>query len=129
MEFVHPIYDIKKIEDMKKVLKGTNIRDYCLFTVGINSGLRIRDLLTLHIGAVVDEKIRPLDKIKIVEKKTGKAKEFPFGATTKKALIEYLSTRKNIKLRFILFSKLSLKSYSKRQLAPPSCDMRSSIIS
>ncbi len=30
MEFVHPIYDIKKIVDIKKVLRGTNISDHCL---------------------------------------------------------------------------------------------------
>ena len=39
MQLVKPICDRKQIEAMKKILKATSMRDYCLFTVGINSGL------------------------------------------------------------------------------------------
>lgn len=41
MEFVQPIRDVEQIEAMKTVLRRTNVRDYCLFALGINSGLRI----------------------------------------------------------------------------------------
>lgn len=44
LEFVQPIREKKQIDSMKKILKSTNLRDYCLFTLGINSGLRISDL-------------------------------------------------------------------------------------
>lgn len=54
MELVEPIKEIKKLEKMKKYLKARNLRDYCLFVLGINSGLRVSDLLNLKIGDVVE---------------------------------------------------------------------------
>ncbi|MBP2644244.1 MAG: xerC 5, partial [Firmicutes bacterium] len=50
MELVEPIRDKKQIEHMKKkILRGDNLRDYVLFVLGINSGLRISDLLHLTV--------------------------------------------------------------------------------
>ena len=103
MEFVQPIRDIDKIEAMKKILKSTHLRDYCLFTIGINSALRISDLLKLNIGDVVDENMKPVDKISLREQKTQKLKEFPLGKTSVKALKEYLATSENCKPEDSLF--------------------------
>ena len=72
MEFVQPIRDKKQLEAMKKILKATSIRDYCLFILGINSGLRISDLLTLKVSDVTDEKGKIKDRISLREQKTGK---------------------------------------------------------
>ena len=93
MEFVQPIRDKKKIEDIKKILKGTSLRDYCLFVLGINSGLRISDLLPLNVSDVINGKNKVKDRITIKEKKTGKNKDFPISGTAKKAIIEYLKSR------------------------------------
>ncbi len=93
MEYVEPIRDRKKIDDIKKILKATNLRDYCLFTLGINSGLRICDLLNLKIKDVMDKKRKIKDRITIREQKTGKIKNFPIADTVKKVLMEYLITR------------------------------------
>ncbi|VBB06525.1 phage integrase family [Lucifera butyrica] len=84
MELVEPIRDKKQIQGMKKYLRGQNTRDYLLFTLGINSGLRISDLLKLTVEDVIK------DRITIREKKTGKAKDFPLSETCKKAIGEYL---------------------------------------
>ncbi len=89
MQIVEPIRNKKKIEDMKKVLKANNLRDYCLFVLGINSGLRISDLLNLKISDVAEGK-KIKDRISLREQKTGKIKDFPIGATSVKALKEYL---------------------------------------
>lgn len=89
MQIVEPIRDKKKIEDMKKVLKANNLRDYCFFVLGINSGLRISDLLNLKISDVAEGK-KIKDRISLREKKTGKIKDFPIGATSVKALKEHL---------------------------------------
>jgi len=86
LEFVEPIRDKRKIEAMKKVLRGTNMRDYCLFILGINSGLRVSDLLRLNIGDVLSEKGKVIDRIVIKEQKTGKIKNFPIGTNAKKAI-------------------------------------------
>ncbi len=68
------------------------MRDYCLFTIGINSGLRISDLLELKIRDVTDGK-KLKDRISIRERKTGKIKDFPLGSNSRKALKEYLDSR------------------------------------
>lgn len=93
MEFVQPIRDSQKIKTIKKLLRQQNLRDYCLFVVGINSGLRISDLLKLRISDVIEgNKIK--DRIRLREKKTNKFKDFPLSDKTKSALKEYLNTRK-----------------------------------
>lgn len=78
---------------MKKILKATNLRDYCLFTLGINSGLRISDLLNLKINDVIDRLGKIQERISLREKKTNKAKDFPISDVAGKAIIEYLKTR------------------------------------
>lgn len=98
MEFVQPIRDRKKVEAMRKVLRGSNLRDYCLFVLGVNSGLRVSDLLNLSVGDVIDEKGILKERISFRELKTrntGNNKEinFPISDTAKKALSEYLITR------------------------------------
>lgn len=109
MELVEPIRDKKKIETMKKILKAHNVRDYALFTLGINSGLRISDILKLKVSDAMDEKGRMKDRIVVHEKKTekdikdkdgnwirrerGKGKSFKLSDNTIKALSEYLATR------------------------------------
>jgi len=102
MEYVEPIRDKKKIDDMKKILRATNLRDYCLFTLGINSGLRISDLLNLIVKDVMDKKRKIKDRITLREQKTGKVKNFPIADTAKKAIMEYLITR-DFKLEEPLF--------------------------
>lgn len=94
MEFVQPIRDKKQLEAMKKILKAGNMRDYALFVLGINSGLRISDLLKLKVCDVMDENNVLKDRISLREQKTGKVKQFPFGATTVKAMKEYLCVQK-----------------------------------
>lgn len=92
MEFVQPIRDKKALETMKKLLKANNPRDHCLFVLGINSGLRISDLLTLQVSDVIDGKGRIKDRITLRERKTNKVKDFPLGETSRKASKEYLES-------------------------------------
>ncbi len=103
LEFVQPIRDKKKIDTIKKVLLASNIRDYCLFTLGINSGLRISDLLSLEIFDVVDEARKVRERITLREKKTNKTKDFPLGDVARKAIMEYLKSREPYELDEPLF--------------------------
>ena len=66
---VEPIRNEKDINRIKKMLR-TNTRDLLLFTMGINNGLRIGDLLKLKIGDVRDLKVG--ECLTIYEQKTGK---------------------------------------------------------
>lgn len=67
---VQPIRDKQLIEDMKWSLKRhCSERDYMLFLVGINTGLRVGDLLKLKVSDV-----RRKRKVVIKEGKTKKAR-------------------------------------------------------
>lgn len=85
MKYVEPIRSRKQIDSIKRYLKKNNLRDYLLFVLGINSGLRISDLLLLKIDDVKEK-----NRITIKEKKTGKTKDFPLSDTCKKAIQDYL---------------------------------------
>jgi integrase len=51
MNFVEPIRERKKISQIKNLLRGQyRYRDLLLFVVGINTALRISDLLELRIS-------------------------------------------------------------------------------
>ena len=51
MNFVEPIRDRKKIAQIKNQLRGQlRYRDLLLFVVGINTALRISDLLALRVA-------------------------------------------------------------------------------
>ncbi|NYV67574.1 site-specific integrase [Bacillus sp. Gen3] len=68
MNLVQPIRDKRDINRMKKALG--NPRDLLLFTFGINSALRISDILKLKVGDVRNTDILTR------EQKTGKIKRF-----------------------------------------------------
>lgn len=98
MEYVQPIRERRKVEAIKKVLRGSNLRDYCLFVLGVNSGLRVSDLLNLKVSDVIDEKGNLINRIALREQKTmntrnNKELNFPISDTAKKAITEYLTTR------------------------------------
>ncbi|WP_077210580.1 tyrosine-type recombinase/integrase [Bacillus dakarensis] len=56
MKTVDAIKDVKKINEMKHFLMSKSDRDYCLFLFGINTGIRIQELLNLRVHNVKTEK-------------------------------------------------------------------------
>lgn len=78
MERVEPIRSVKKINDLKKYLLGAgNMRNYALIVLGLNSALRISDILNLTWGDVFDfEEKEFKSHVYVKEKKTGKSKKF-----------------------------------------------------
>lgn len=70
MKFVDPIRDRKKIAQIKNLLRGQHrYRDLLLFVIGINTALRISDLLQLQFNQFVDEEGRIKSKFWIKEQK------------------------------------------------------------
>ncbi|HPF17592.1 MAG TPA: site-specific integrase, partial [Thermotogota bacterium] len=96
MEFVEPIRDLKQIDDMKKLMiADENYRDHLLFTLGINSGLRVSDLLSIKWELFLNEKRNLLkggSAIIVTEKKTGKAKRFKLNKSIRKAVESFHET-------------------------------------
>lgn len=71
MNIVQPLRTQFEIEEMKNQLLKINQRDYLLFIVGINTGLRIGDILKLKVSDIKDK-----SHIVITEQKTNKIKRF-----------------------------------------------------
>lgn len=77
MNEVQPLKLTSDISRMKKALRG---RDLLLFTLGINTALRISDLLTLTVADVAG------DHITLRESKTGKIKRIKINASAREAI-------------------------------------------
>lgn len=90
MNTVQPIKDKEKIKAMKKILRASSIRDELLFTIGINTGLRISDILALKVGDVRNQK-GIADRIEIVEKKTKKTRIIALNRKTCRLIEQYLT--------------------------------------
>ncbi|MDN6161717.1 MAG: site-specific integrase, partial [Atopostipes sp.] len=88
---VDPIRDEKKIQTMKTYLKGSSLRDYALFVVGINVALRITDLLALKWSDILDEKGN-FKEIRIFEGKTNKERRIQLNRPSQRALRELLGS-------------------------------------
>lgn len=96
MKYVYPIKDKKKIQAMRKILAADSKRNELLFIVGINSALRISDILKLTFSELYDQNGKPVEYIReLVPEKTKNKKKnrsitFPIAPVLKKALVEYI---------------------------------------
>jgi len=85
MNKVEPIRDKEKIKEIKNILKKKSKRNYMLFVLGINTGLRIGDLLKLKVKHVKNK-----SHIIIKEQKTSKNKQFLINSNLRKELNKYI---------------------------------------
>jgi integrase len=90
MKEVQPIRDRNKIEEMKAELLKQGYRDYMMFVLGINTGLRISDLLNLKV-----EDIKDKTHIVLTEKKTGKIKRFMINSLLREEIDKYINNMKD----------------------------------
>lgn len=76
MAEVMAIKEVKNIEKIKRYLKKKeNKRDYTLFVVGINVGLRASDLLSLKVEDIYTDKGQVKTDVSLIEQKTGKKRK------------------------------------------------------
>lgn len=85
---VEPIRKVKDIKAISRLLKSRP-RDYLLWVLGINNGLRAKDLVRIRYSQV--EGAKPGAVIKIVETKTGKDNVLVINKAVHKALQDYLA--------------------------------------
>ncbi|MDL4839653.1 site-specific integrase [Aquibacillus rhizosphaerae] len=86
MQTVQPIRDKYLIEAMKEELYRSSNRNYFLFVMGINTGLRISDLLPLRV-----QDVRGKTHIIMKETKTRKNKRFLINVELRNIILEYTS--------------------------------------
>jgi integrase len=95
MGTAQPIRNEKELEAFRKYYleQKQNYRNYALICLGVNSALRISDILKLKWSDVYDAKKRCFRKhIIITEKKTGKENRIAINSNTKMGLQMYLNS-------------------------------------
>ncbi|MCL2010914.1 MAG: site-specific integrase [Synergistaceae bacterium] len=112
---VEPIRNTDKISEMKEFLRQKGGSYELLFVMGLNTALRIGDLLSLSIGDVTDNDGKILEAICLKEQKTGKLKRLPINESLKNALSEYLAAYPNRKRSAPLFVSQKCGALSRSQ--------------
>jgi len=91
VNIVEPIRSENQIKQIRgNLYRQKNPRDYLIFVFGINSGLRIGDILSLKLEDVKDSQGNLKDYLDIKEQKTGKTRKVFFNKQIKEALNYYL---------------------------------------
>lgn len=90
MNFVEPIRDLKKISQIKNLLKAPEkSRDLLFFTLGINTALRVSDILQLRVRDLFESSGRVRQFCDIREQKTGKVTRITINRSIREALELY----------------------------------------
>lgn len=83
-----PIKNKNYIKAIEQYLKEHNKRDYVIWVLGLNSGLRVSDILALNVSDVFNK-----THITIIEKKTKKIKSFYINKKLRTVLDEFIKDR------------------------------------
>ncbi|MEK4418535.1 tyrosine-type recombinase/integrase [Bacillus sp. FSL K6-0268] len=84
-----PIRSLEKVEEMKDwLLQNSSYRNYFLFYFGINTGLRISDILRLRV-----KDVRGKNVMKIKMEKTETTVEVYFNTVLQQEIAKYTSNR------------------------------------
>lgn len=92
MECVEALTDINQIQAMKKYLKEHSERDYLLFVIGINTGLKITELLNIKFEDVLNEDGTVKDFYSLPVKDEKFKQDIYLNTKVKEALLDYVQT-------------------------------------
>jgi integrase len=87
---VEPIRDKNKIKLMQQFLSGKDLRYATIFNFGLNTGLRISDILPLKVSDILTRNGEFRDYLVINEKKTKKEKKIKLNDALRKSLKKYI---------------------------------------
>lgn len=119
MSKTEPIRKLQDINKIKQYFKENNRqRDYLLFTFGVNTALRISDILCLRYGDVIDyQRNRVKSHINIKEQKTGKDKRCFLNDVCVHAIEEYYKETKGLENEYLFQSRKGKNQPITRQRA------------
>lgn len=83
---MNEVHAIKSKADIQRIKRSLHGRNALLFTLGINVGLRISDLLALKVGD-----LRGKSSVRVNEGKTGKLRTVTLNKTAKAAIKEHIA--------------------------------------
>ncbi|WP_035142817.1 tyrosine-type recombinase/integrase, partial [Schnuerera ultunensis] len=90
---VEPIRNRKKIDQMYYYLNGKDPKYGLLFKFGLNTGLRISDILPLRVKDVYNENGQFKEYLILEEQKTSKEKKIKLNNAIRKNLDDYVSNQ------------------------------------
>lgn len=112
MNYVQPIRDREKINEIADNLNRKSQRDAILFLLGVNVGCRISDILKLRV-----KDLKNKDRLCIIEQKTGKPKYFPIPEKFNKTILQPYLSECGTPYKFIFVSKKNTNAPITRQRA------------
>ncbi|MBA1334468.1 MAG: Phage integrase family protein [Firmicutes bacterium] len=89
---VEPIRDKTKIKQMYQLLKGRDEKYALLFKFGLNTGLRISDIIPLRVKDIMSPNMQFREYLILKEKKTGKEKKIKLNDALRKIIIDYIKS-------------------------------------
>lgn len=90
---VEPIREKAKIRQLYQYLNGSDPRYALIFKFGINTGLRISDIIPIKVNDIFNEKWQFREYLILSERKTAKEKKIKLNDTLRKSLLNYIKTQ------------------------------------
>jgi integrase len=113
MEYVEALRDIKQINAIKKYLKKHSERDYVLFVFGINTGLKITEMLDMKVGDVLEKEGCIKNFLSYTYHEN--LKEVYLNHKVKQALLHYVENRQLASEDFLFKSSKTEKPITRQQ--------------
>lgn len=101
---VEPIRDKKMIKKMYYYLNGKDRKYGLMFKFGLNTGLRISDIIPIKVEDIFNSKSAFRDYLVIKEKKTGKEKKIKINSALRDEIDSYLKSRQNRTNSYLFYS-------------------------
>lgn len=115
MEYVEALRDIKQINAMKRYLKKHSERDYVLFVFGINTGLKITEILEIKVGDVLGDDGYIKDFYLLPHKESKTTKEVYLNQKVKRAILHYIQSRQLNREDYLFQSAKTKKPITRQQ--------------
>ncbi|GAB6456603.1 tyrosine-type recombinase/integrase [Bacillus luti] len=113
---VQPIKNKREAKKLITYLKGTNIRNYAIVVIGMNTLLRAGDLLSLKWSDVLEEDKTFKQKTWITEQKTDKTREVRFNNDCIEALRLHMESLGDFNMDDYLFSSRKVNKDGEKKL-------------
>jgi integrase len=115
LDYVEAFRDIKQINAIKKYLKDHSERDFLFFIMGINTGLRVNEILEIKVQDVLDEKGNVKNFYNLPAYEQQPEKQVYLNTKTKKALTDYIKASKLLDNEYLFVSPKTKKPITRQQ--------------
>lgn len=102
---VEPIRDKVKIHQMYTFLTNKDMKYGLLFKFGLNTGLRISDILPIRLNDIYNEDGKFRDHLILKEKKTGKEKKIKINTALRKEIENYTKVHNMTSASYLFYSR------------------------